>query len=293
MGISLSLKHNFIYFNQHRILENQDVTNIKLLITIGILITLFLGAVIIIFVVYYQRGMLLKDARILLMEQEKQIALFRASVEAEERQKEKIAQNLHDEINPILSVLKLNLHKHRSDAKKNTFQPDSLKLDAEMLDKAIEGIRTTCHDLIPSFLIEYGLLKALQEYIRNVQKSETVSAEFENKMEVIRLNVFNKQDELNIYRMCLEILNNLFKHSKCTNFIMTTKNIKNSILIEFVHNGTGVTNEEMDRYTENSKGLGLKSLKARALILNAGVNYTKTQQNSTIQLSVPYKNDKT
>lgn len=48
-------------------MENQGIANIKLLITVGILITLFLVAVIILFVVYYQRKMLLKEVRIKLI----------------------------------------------------------------------------------------------------------------------------------------------------------------------------------------------------------------------------------
>lgn len=269
-------------------MENTDITNIKLLVTVGILITLFLAAVIIIFVVYYQRKMLLKEAHIQMMEQEKQIALFKASVEVEEQQKEKIARNLHDEINPLLVVLKLNLNRHRMSLKKNTFDPESLKMDSDLLDKAIEGIRTTCHDLIPSFLLEFGLLKALEEYVRTVQQIDSLNAEFENKINPGDMDVFNKQEQLNIYRICLEILNNLFKHSKCTQFKMTTQKIKNQVRIDFTHNGKGVTNQEMEIYTENSKGLGLKSLKARSLILGATIHYRHIPDHySIITLSIP------
>lgn len=270
-------------------MENQDITNIKLLVTLGILITLFLAAVIIIFVVYYQRKMLLKEAHIQLMEQEKQIALFKASVEVEEKQKEKIARNLHDEINPLLVVLKLNLNRHRMAVKKNTFDPENLKLDSDLLDKAIEGIRTTCLDLIPSFLLEFGLLKALEEYVRTVQRLESMNAEFENNISPGELDIFDKQDQLNIYRICLEILNNLFKHSKCTEFKMTTRKVRKNLAIQFTHNGKGVTNHDMDVYTENSKGLGLKSLKARSLILGASIDYQTTQMHSIINLTIPCK----
>ena len=270
-------------------MENQDITNIKLLVTVGILITLFLATAIILFVVYYQRKMLLKEARIRLMEQEKQITLFKASVEVEEQQKEKIARNLHDEINPLLVILKLNLSRHRMAAKKNAFDPETLKADSDLLDKAIEGIRTTCLDLIPSFLMEFGLLKALEEHIRNVQQIDLLNAEFENRISYDELDIFDKQDQLNIYRISLEILNNLFKHSKCTAFKMTTQNIEKKLIIEFSHNGKGVSNEEMEIFTENSKGLGLKSLKARALILNANIDYINKPSEATVRISVPYK----
>lgn len=270
-------------------MENADITNVKLLITVGILITLFLAAVVIIFVVHYQRKMLLKEARIQLMEQEKQIALFKASVEVEEQQKEKIARNLHDEINPLLVVLKLNLSRHRMSAQKNSFDPESLKKDSELLDKAIEGIRTTCHDLIPSFLHQFGLLKALEEYVHTAQQSDTMAVEFENQVSLEDLDVFDKQDQLNIYRICLEILNNLFKHGNCHQLRMLTQKTENYVVISFIHDGKGVSNEEMTVYTENSKGLGLKSLKARSLILGAEIDYRRAAKHSVIQLRIPYR----
>lgn len=234
--------------------------------------------------------MLLKEASIKLMEQEKQIELFKATVEAEEQQKEKIARNLHDEINPLLTVLKYNLSRHRIEIKKDKFVPESLITDEQMLDKAIEGIRTTCLDLIPSFLLQYGIIKSLEEYIRNAQQIEGMSVDFENSTNQIEVDRFNKQEQLNIYRVCLEILNNLFKHSSCTVFKMTIKIINNSFVIEFNHNGKGVTNDEMEKHTETSKGLGLKSLKARALIMNATIIYSKSINTATVKLSIPLKN---
>lgn len=270
-------------------MENTDITTIKLLITVGILITLFLAAVVIIFVVHYQRKILLKEAQIQVMEQEKQIALFKASVEVEEKQKEKIARNLHDEINPLLVVLKLNLGRHRMAVQKNTFDPDSLKKDSELLDKAIEGIRTTCHDLIPSFLLQFGLLKALEEYIRTARHSEDMSLEFENQVSTEEMEIFDKQAQLNIYRICLEILNNLFKHSQCSQLRMLTKKTPGHVEIEFIHNGRGVSNDDMEIYTEQSKGLGLKSLKARSLILGADINYQPGPPYALIRLRIPNK----
>jgi signal transduction histidine kinase len=271
-------------------LEKQDITNIKLLITVGILITLFLAAVIIIFVVYYQRKMLLKNAELKIMEQEKQLELFKATVEAEEKQKEKIARNLHDEINPILTVLKLNLSKHKIDIFKEKFNIEDLTYDQQILDKVIDGIRTTCLDLIPTFLLEYGLIKSLESYINSINSNGEIDAEFENKNQIKNLDYFNKQVQLNIYRVSLEILNNLFKHANCTILKLDIDMLNNQFIIKISHNGEGVTNEEMDFFTESSKGLGLKSLKTRTLILNANINYSKSINNSIIKLTIPYQN---
>jgi two-component system NarL family sensor kinase len=265
----------------------QDQKNIALLIAIGCMVMFILVIVIIMFVVIYQRKMLLKEAKIQLMEQEKQIALFKASVEIEEQQKEKIARNLHDEINPILTLLKFNLSKHRIEIKKNKFEPDSLIVDNDLLDQAIEGIRTTCLELIPTFLLQYGLLKSLEDHIRNLQQARNITAEFENLTEPADLENFEKQAQLNIYRMCLEILNNMTKHSDSTDFKLIVSRINNLLVFEFKHNGKIITNEEMDVFTENSTGLGLKSLKARALILNSKIEYITLNNQASVKLSIP------
>lgn len=246
-----------------------------------------MASVIVLFVSLYKRNLLLKDNQIKLIEQEKQIDLFKASVEAEEQQKEKIARNLHDEINPLLSALKFNLSRHRIRAKKNTFEPDSLLLDEETLDKAIEGIRTTCYDLIPSFFLEYGLIPSLEEYVRNVQQTEGMSAVFNSNVIPEEIELYGKQEQLNIYRMCLEILNNLFKHSRCTFFELSAISKNNQLMIEFSHNGIGVTSQEMEIYTDNSKGLGLKSIKARALLLKAKIDYIKNINMASVILIIP------
>jgi signal transduction histidine kinase len=267
----------------------QTQENIAIFIAFGCLIMFLLIVVIIMFVAIYQRKMSLKEARIQVMEQEKQIALFRAAAEAEEQQKEKIANNLHDEINPLLALLKLNLSRHRIQLEKNSFKPESFNQDTELLNKAIEGIRTTCHDLIPTFLMQYGLIASLESHTRQIEGVYAINAQFENTAEEKDLDCFEKKDQLHIYRICMEILNNLFKHSGCTSLKLSLKCIDTKLVIEFTHDGKGVSNEEMEEYTTHSKGLGLKSLKARALILNAGINYVKQDGRSSIILSIPNK----
>ncbi|MES2515851.1 MAG: ATP-binding protein [Bacteroidota bacterium] len=262
--------------------------NIILLIVIGCISMILMAAIVVLFVALYKRNMLQKENEIKIIEQQQQIALFKASVEIEEQQKEKIARNLHDEINPLLAVLKFNLSKHRIEARKDKFDPDSLIADTSLLDKAIEGIRTTCLDLIPSFLLQYGLVKSLEQYLDHVQQIGHVEVEFENNIPDDALNSFEKQDQLNTYRICLEILNNIFKHAACTRLKMNMSFQQQQLVIHISHNGLGVSNTDMDHYTETSKGLGLKSLKARALILNSTINYLKETPYSSVTLSIPY-----
>jgi two-component system NarL family sensor kinase len=285
--MALPFKHSFLFTNQYWILANQtDITNLKLLITIGIFITLLLAAVIVIFVVYYQRKALLKDSEIKLFEQEQQILFFRATIEGEEKQKEKIAHNLHDSINPMLSVLKLNLSKHRNEIIKNKFNIEDLKNDAEIIDNVIDGIRTTCYNLIPKFLLEYGLIKSLNQYIDNINTPNNINGKFNNNLNTTEAPL-SQQDQLSVYRICLEIINNLIKHSLCSIFELTISQPKGNLVLEFIHNGKGIDNEEVKTLIESNKGLGLKSLKTRAFILNANLNFSNNNNTAVITLTIP------
>lgn len=269
----------------------QSQENIAILIALGCLVMFTLVGVIILFVAIYQRKILLKEAKIQLLEQEKQIGLFKASVKAEEQQKEKIARNLHDEINPILAVLKFNLSRHRIELQKNKFEPDSLIADTQLLDQAIEGIRSTCLELIPTFLLQYGLVKSLEDYLMQLSNSQTIHVEFENKTHSPDLELFDKQTLLNTYRMCLELLNNILKHTQADFLKISLSCYNQALHIQLTHNGKGVSNGDMEQFTQNSKGLGLKSLQARALIVNAAINYTKQTNSSFITLSIPYPHE--
>ena len=266
-------------------MENQTylITNILL----GCLAMFSLIVVIILFVVIHKRKILLKDTKIKLLENEKQLALFKASVEAEENQKEKIAFNLHDEINPMLNTLKFNLTKHRVKAEKNELIPSDITVDEKTLNKVIDGIRTICHDLVPTFFFEYGLLVSLESYLKNIQRMEHITGEFKSELNPDDLETFTRHEQLNIYRVCLEVLNNLFKHSGCTFFNVLIKSKYQSLVFEITHNGKGISNEEMDTFTAKSTGLGLKSLKARIILLNATINYNKNINTPSITLTIP------
>jgi hypothetical protein len=68
--------------------------------------------------------------------------------------------------------------------------------------------------------------------------------------------------------------------------------LNKSIVFKVTHNGKGISNEEMNLFTENSKGLGLKSLKARIILLKANINYNKDINSSSITLTVPLNPNK-
>lgn len=263
----------------------QDQSYIPSLIVFGCTIMLLMALSIVLFVIRHQRKMHLNEKRIQAIENEKQIALFKASIEAEERQKEIIANNLHDSIKPMLSYLKHSLTKHQSDFLNDTFVYTNLDKDKKTIDDITSDITATCHDLIPTNLNLFGLEIALEDLIKALNHSKVIGASFKSDQVKSDLSAIPKMDQVNIYRVCQELINNILKHSTCQAMSMHLFTEQNRLAIELAYDGTGITNAEIDQLSK--KGLGLNSLKSRVLILNANLNYLKSVNGYEIKFHIP------
>ncbi len=236
----------------------------------------------------YQRKVNLHKLRINEKESQYQKQLLESTIMIEEKERERIAKNLHDSVNPMLALLKLNLTKHRMAVAKNTFNVDEYRKDVELVDHAIENIRSTCTELLPSFLLEFGLIKTLEEYVKKFA-SDTIVVKVTNELRKDISQQLSKQEQLLIYRVFLEVMNNLLKHSGLNEFNLILNTEQSQLAIHILHNGKGIDNDEINKYTEASRGIGLRSLKARVMLLNARLDYQKRESGSSIKLTLPIR----
>jgi len=267
----------------------QEQTDIALLVIIGSLAMVFFVGVIILFVMKYQQRMKQNALILKKNEEEKQKELFQASVATEERERERIARNLHDEINPLLTVLRQNLSQQKINALKNKPSLDIFEANTDLIDRAIEGIRNSTYDLIPSFMLQFGIIKSLADYLSMLNDSGKAVTSLTNSGNFDFELYFSKSEQLNIYRICLEIINNILKHARCTALSLEIVAEHTTVTLIFEHNGIGVTNAEIDQLSERSSGLGLKSIKARAFILSGIISYEKWEDKARVQLNLPLK----
>jgi len=213
------------------------------------------------------------------VEKEKQIAAFQAANEAEEKQKEQIANMIHDEIIHLLIAATQNLEEHTVENNQKV---------RILIEQVVSSLKSIAIDLIPKTLFNFGLIHALEQHALLLNANEDCVIELENLSSFQNESPFSKKEEVTIYRMFLEVLSNLRKHAHFSYLLVTIENKDSSLLIEFTHNGVGVTNEQIEMYTKAATGLGLKSLQSRLMVLNALINYSKDFEASTIKLRIPY-----
>lgn len=268
-------------------MENQ--AEIETFMWFAMLIVIFLALLVGFIFIIHASKMKDKAVEIQTLEKEKHLAIFKSASEAEEKQKEKIGTNLHDQIIPILSTVERSIGANVKDYKSDYFDIERLQKDHFLMSKVIEDIKGISHDLVPKTLQSLGLIEAVREYVNLIDGLNDKEAVFESIISPKKLR-FSIEEQLIIYRICLELLNNLQKHTNFRYLKTIIESNEKALEIVMMHNGTGVSNEQIAKFSLQKNGLGLKSLQSRALILNATIDYTVEPKYCQITVTIPFNN---
>lgn len=266
-------------------MENSESLNISTLVVFGTMGVLILVSFIVVFVVFYQKKAL--EQRNLMNERETQFqkTLLNASLEIAEQERSKVAANIHDDVGMILNVLKLKINKAARSPGDGDATKSLLTESNKLIEETIDTIRGISNDLMPPALSKIGLMSAFFEMCHQLTATGMLEAEFETSEEEFD---WDKKKQVQLYRVVKEILNNILKHGKPTKIKLVAE-IKNQVLtVTVIHNGRGVTSEEIKRLTDVSKGLGLKSIMARAQLIDAKINYIANENsNAKVTIETP------
>ncbi len=228
---------------------------------------------------FYRQRQKLKNKEIETLKTRKELDKLEAIIDGEEKERKRIAQDLHDGINGDLSVIKykfssINQDKFVAKEKKEFNQAIA------MLDNSIEQVRHISHNLVPPTLQNFNLVEAIKQYCKKIDSSNPLLINFQNYG---KLNALNKETETAIYRIVQETINNIIKHSKATEALVQINNHKNSMTITIEDNGIGFNKE-------NSKaGLGLKNIQSRAEFLKSELEIDSNKNGTTIQINIDLK----
>lgn len=228
------------------------------------------------------------ENKLRVLEKQKQIDLLTAISKAEEGQKIKIAAQLHDEIIPIVALSTSNLNSRITEFEKKGIDLNLLRIEVKSFSLLQDSIRGIIHEIVPILFTSFGLLKAIELSVKQMNENADNKgvAEFHNNTIFSGELPFNTNDQLTIFKVCREVLNNLSKHSDYDYLKVSLEEVKENLVFLFSHDGKGITNSEIEVLESSSPGMGLKLLKSRLILLNADLIYTKDDV-SSIRLTVP------
>ncbi|MDO1450666.1 PAS domain-containing protein [Rhodocytophaga aerolata] len=207
--------------------------------------------------------------------------LLHAILVAQEEERRRISESLHNGVGQILYATKLNLERvAQLVPQQNEAAQQALQTTEKLLIEAIEQTRKVSHELVPVLLKDFGLVAALDDLCR---KYEGVSLHIHCQVEGLfgRLVPYL---ELGFYRICQELINNLVKHSQATQARILLQKKDNQLLLEVEDNGKGITNTG-----EKKDGMGLAVIKDRVELLNGSFFITRpsTGIGTLVRIMVP------
>jgi signal transduction histidine kinase len=200
---------------------------------------------------------------------------LKSIITAEEKERTRIARELHDGIVQQIGVLIINSRNNLSKlglAEK----PESKELLSQ-LENTGKEIRNISHQMMPRALEEKGLITALQELLNNSLEPLDIHFDFEYSNISERLS---KNIEVTLYRITQELINNIIKHSKASQVNVQLIKTENSIVFMVEDNGTGFSSTQ-------KTGLGLRNIKSRIDIIKGSVNFNSETTGTLTTIKIP------
>lgn len=250
--------------------------NFFIVISIGLL---FLGSLL--GYSQYKRYKFKQEAKLkttLIMQQ--QLAT-RAVLEAEEKERQRIAKDLHDTIGQMMSAAKMNLSAFQSEIKfEDTEQQLAFEKAIQLVDESCREVRNVSHNIMPNALLKNSLASAIHEFIDKFdQKTLHVHLSTEGLEERIDSNT-----ETVLYRVIQECVNNVIKHAAATTLDISLIKDKDGISATIEDDGIGFNVSDKEKFN----GMGLKNIITRIEYLKGSVEFDSTPGKGTlVALHVP------
>jgi two-component system NarL family sensor kinase len=243
--------------------------------TAVLIITVVLGIIITYFIISIVR------------QHRRSLQLYKQSLLTEittlEKERTRMAADLHDEVGPVLSAVKLRLNSLDIHNKADEVEVQKTN---EQIDGLLKRMREISFDLMPNSLIRKGLPAAIGEFIEYCSKSSTLDIKFQ--FGEIGLT---QQQSINLYRIIQEIIHNTIKHAKATELLIELRKEKSMIVLATRDNGTGFNYETKSK---EASGLGLRNLHSRTEIIGGKMFFeSKKTKGTTYIFEIPFTDHET
>jgi signal transduction histidine kinase/ligand-binding sensor domain-containing protein len=188
----------------------------------------------------------------------------RQLLDSQERERQRIAAELHDSLGQSLLIIKNRafLALGSIDDKEET--QEQLEEISASASHAIEEAREIAYNLRPYQIDRFGLTRTLEAIV--VKASDTSGIKFTAAVEKID-GLFPKEAEINIYRIVQESVNNIIKHSRATEARLVIERNGSEALIRIEDNGQGFKPIQPNTGDLQRGGFGLVGMAERARML--------------------------
>lgn len=206
--------------------------------------------------------------------QEQELNLIKASIEGQDEERKRIAQELHDSIGGNLAGIKLQFASMDGDAEK-------LKSLTSQIDETYQLVRDISHTLIPKKFKQNAFTALIREYANSISNTGELKVGFHPHPEK-EINDIDEKYQVEIYKIIQELMTNTLKHAEAKTVDIHLSFISSELSLLFEDNGRGFDS------TKVSKGIGSQNMQNRVTDLKGQINIDSAIGRGTvISIEIP------
>lgn len=261
--------------------QNQEIL---FLIVMGGLLALILVGFIVTILFLYQRKQHRQEEELVRLKEEYDQEVLKSQLEIQETTLKSIAQELHDNIGQVLSVVKLSLAVLPLEQGHQAYAP--LQHIRDVLNKAVYDLADLTKSLHTDRIAQIGLVESIRFDLETLRKTGLMEVKLELNGAEYRLG---EQKEIFIFRIFQELVNNILKHAKATQLTISLNYTSTDIFLFSVKdNGVGFSLQEKKDSKSPLNGVGLKSMLNRSKLIGAKMVFESEPGKGTIvNMEVP------
>lgn len=264
--------------DKKRIRAERNVT-----VWVGISVVVLLLGLMIFFRMRARKNRIIAEQRIQKLEDEKKLMAAQAVLVGQEKERERIARELHDGIGVLLSTASIHFSSVEDKADKET--GEMLKKANKLLKEASKEVRQISHNMMPGVLSKFGLQDAIEDMFEDVEDAGEINVDLRLELGGKRLP---EDMEIMLYRVIQEMLNNTLKHAKASKITFSLIKESDRVKMEYADDGVGFEEENLPE----GKNLGLSGIRSRVEYLGGTVKLdSRPGKGTRYSIVIPLKAD--
>ncbi|APY09146.1 hypothetical protein BWZ20_12905 [Winogradskyella sp. J14-2] len=208
---------------------------------------------------------------------EQELTAVDAMIEGQEKERQRIANDLHDDLGGLMATVKLHFN-----ALKDKDSPELFEKTNTLIEEAYQKVRSVAHAKNSGVIAKQGLLKAVENM------AEKISASNKIQIDVIDYGLDNRLEnslELTLFRIIQELITNVIKHAEASEATIHLTNHDDAINIMVEDNGKGFNPNQV---TKTNKGMGINSIDKRVEHLDGKMTIeSEKDKGTTIIIDIP------
>lgn len=209
----------------------------------------------------------------------------RLIVEAQEKERQHLAEELHDSVGVLLSVLRMELSTFFEGLPLSPEQKERVQQLIARVDEITQTVRFVSHQLMPPLLEHFGLVPSLEGLIRQFNRLSSLQIAFRVEGKPVDYPLIKV---LHVYRIIQELINNTLRHAKARSVSVVLRYQARALVVEVSDDGEGYAPAAL-----RGDGIGLRNVVGRIRVLGGRwENFSAPGKGAHYRIEIPLSGKK-